>query len=103
MVVPFLVLGLLASCQGQRESVDLLVTNATVYTVDSTFTKAEAFAVKDGKFVAVGTTADLKAKYASANEVDAKGQFVYPGFYDAHCHFYRYSLALPSADLVGTT
>ncbi len=96
-------LSALASCQGPRESVDLLVTNATVYTVDSTFAKAEAFAVKDGRFVAVGSAADLKAKYQATQEVDAKGQFIYPGFYDAHCHFYRYALALPSADLVGTS
>ena len=101
--VAWLALGALAGCQGQRESVDLLVTNATVYTVDSTFAKAEAFAVKDGKFVAVGSSADLKSRFSAAKEVDAKGQFIYPGFYDAHCHFYRYALALPSADLVGTT
>ena len=101
--VALLALGALAGCQGQRESVDLLVTNATVYTVDSTFAKAEAFAVKDGKFVAVGSSADLKSRFSAAKEVDAKGQFIYPGFYDAHCHFYRYALTLPSADLVGTT
>ncbi|WP_092670291.1 amidohydrolase [Hymenobacter arizonensis] len=101
--VALLAMSALASCQGSRESVDLLVTNATVYTVDSTFAKAEAFAVKDGKFVAVGTSADLKSRFDAAKEVDAKGQFIYPGFYDAHCHFYRYSLGLSSADLVGTT
>ena len=103
LAAPLLALALLSSCQGKREAVDLLVTNATVYTVDSTFAKAEAFAVRDGRFVAVGTAADLKARFAATNEVDAQGQFIYPGFYDAHCHFYRYALALPSADLVGTT
>ena len=103
LAAPLLALALLSSCQGKREAVDLLVTNATVYTVDSTFAKAEAFAVRDGHFVAVGTAADLKARFAATNEVDAQGQFIYPGFYDAHCHFYRYALALPSADLVGTT
>ena len=97
-----LLLALLSSCGAKREAVDLLVTNAAVYTVDSTFSKAEAFAVKDGKFVAVGTSSDLKSRYSAAQEVDAKGQAIYPGFYDAHCHFYRYALALPSADLVGT-
>ncbi|MDO7852008.1 amidohydrolase [Hymenobacter convexus] len=99
---PLLALTLLSSCGAKREAVDLLVTNATVYTVDSTFSKAEAFAVKDGKFVAVGPAADLKARYQAAQEVDAGGKFIYPGFYDAHCHFYRYSLGLSSADLVGT-
>ena len=103
LVAPLLAIGLLASCQARREAVDLLVTNATIYTVDSTFSKAEAFAVKDGKFVAVGPAADLKAKYQATQEVDAGGKFIYPGFYDAHCHFYRYSLGLSAADLVGTT
>ena len=103
LAAPLLALTLLSGCGARRETVDLLVTNATVYTVDSTFSKTEAFAVKDGKFVAVGAAADLKAKYQAAQEVDAGGQCIYPGFYDAHCHFYRYALALPSADLVGTS
>src|SRR6478672_1530998 len=89
-----LALAMLSSCGAKREAVDLLVTNATVYTVDSTFSKAEAFVVKDGKFVAVGPAAELQAKYQAAQEVDAGGKFIYPGFYDAHCHFYRYALAL---------
>jgi len=90
----------LAGCQPQREAVDLLVTNATVYTVDSTFSQAQAFAVRDGHFVAVGRAADLQGRYQPAQTVDARGQFIYPGFYDAHCHFYRYALGLRSANLV---
>ncbi len=92
---------LLSSCQPQREAVDLLVTNATVYTVDSVFSKVQAFAVRDGHFVAVGRTADLQRRYQPARTVNAGGQFIYPGFYDAHCHFYRYALGLRSANLVG--
>jgi predicted amidohydrolase YtcJ len=95
-------LGLLTGCQARREAVDLLVTNATVYTVDSTFSQAQAFAVRDGRFVAVGSTAELKARYQAAQEMDGQGKFIYPGFYDAHCHFYRYSLGLRDANLVGT-
>ncbi len=91
----------LVGCQPQRETVDLLITNAHVYTVDSTFNKAEAFAVRDGHFVAVGKSADLQSRYQAAQTVDARGQFIYPGFYDAHCHFYRYALGLRSANLVG--
>ncbi|MBH8559782.1 amidohydrolase [Hymenobacter negativus] len=102
ITAPLLALALLSSCGAKREAVDLLVTNATVYTVDSTFSKAEAFVVKDGKFVAVGPATDLKAKYQAAKEVNAEGKFIYPGFYDAHCHFYRYAMGLTGADLVGT-
>jgi predicted amidohydrolase YtcJ len=99
-----LAIGWLAGgCAAKRESVDLLVTNTTVYTVDSTFSKAQAFAVRDGRFVAVGKADDLQNRYQAAQTVDAGGQFIYPGFYDAHCHFYRYSLGLRSANLVGAT
>jgi len=100
-----LLLGLtgLAGCHSaNQQAVDLLVFNATVYTVDSAFSKAPAFVVRDGKFVAVGTEAALRDKYEAKEELDADGKFIYPGFYDAHCHFYRYALGLRSADLVGT-
>ncbi|UYZ64631.1 amidohydrolase [Hymenobacter weizhouensis] len=97
------VLSSLAACQStNRQSADLLVYNATVYTVDSAFSKVQAFAVKDGKFVAVGSAAELRGKFQAKQEIDAQGQFIYPGFYDAHCHFYRYALGLRDADLVGT-
>ncbi|TGE18322.1 amidohydrolase [Hymenobacter elongatus] len=86
-----------------RPAADLLVYNATVYTVDSAFSQAQAFAVRDGKFVGVGTADELRAKFQPKQEVDAQGQFIYPGFYDAHCHFYRYALGLRDAALVGTT
>ncbi|HLK97907.1 MAG TPA: amidohydrolase family protein, partial [Hymenobacter sp.] len=92
------------SCQStSRQPADLLVYNATIYTVDSAFSKADAFVVKDGKFLAVGKAADLRDKYTGQQTLDAGGQFIYPGFYDAHCHFYRYALGLRDADLVGTT
>ena len=51
----------LAGCQPQHEAVDLLVTNATVYTVDSVFSRAQAFVVRDGHFVGVGSAADLQS------------------------------------------
>ncbi|ALD22677.1 amidohydrolase [Hymenobacter sp. DG25A] len=94
-----------AACQSTsttRQPADLVVYNATVYTVDSAFSKAQAFAVKDGRFLAVGSADDIRNKYQGAQEIDAKGRFVYPGFYDAHCHFYRYALGLRDANLVGT-
>ncbi|HAS41501.1 MAG TPA: amidohydrolase [Microscillaceae bacterium] len=85
------------------DKADLIVHNAMVYTVDNKFSKAEAFAIKDGKFVAVGSSQEILGKYTSQNVLDLKGQPVYPGFFDAHCHFYRYGLGLRQVDLVGTT
>ncbi|HVG40910.1 MAG TPA: amidohydrolase family protein [Chitinophagaceae bacterium] len=86
-----------------KQKVDLLVYNAKVYTVDSLFTITEAVAIKDGKIEATGTTKELTDKFDAVEKIDAGGKTVYPGFIDAHAHFYRYGLGLQTADLVGTT
>ena len=96
---------LLSGCTGQKtgaETADLIVFNGNVYTVNGAFDKAEAFAVKDGKIVEVGTSDAIRQKYDAPEELDAEGKTIYPGLIDAHAHFYRYGLALQSADLVGT-
>ncbi len=49
----------------EEQDADLVVFNAKVYTVDSSAPKAEAFAVKAGRFTAVGSSADIKACSAS--------------------------------------
>ena len=90
----------LQSCN-MKQNVDLIGYNGVVYTVDSAFSTAEAFAVKDGKFVAVGTTADITGKYQSSQMIDFKGSPVYPGFIDAHCHLLELGQNLLSADLKG--
>ncbi|MHA6248115.1 amidohydrolase [Pontibacter sp. CAU 1760] len=94
--------GCSSSRQNTPQQADLILYNGQVYTVNSNFDKAEAFAIKDGKFLAVGSTEDIRQKYTATEEVDAAGQVVYPGLIDAHAHFYRYGLGLQSADLVGT-
>lgn len=93
---------ILLGCQTSKENVDVLVFNANVYTVDASFSKATAFAVKDGKFVAVGSTAEILEKYDSENRVDANGQTITPGLIDAHCHFYGLGLNQQAANLLGT-
>ncbi len=91
----------LTSCTN-KEKVDLLVVNANVYTVNTDFSKAGAFAVKDGKFVAVGNTKDLKNRYTASKVIDAKGQAVFPGLIDAHCHFFGLGLQQQKVDLTDT-
>ncbi|MFY7840342.1 MAG: amidohydrolase [Lacibacter sp.] len=93
----------LFACCNSKTTVDCLFVNGTVYTVDSAFSKTEAVAVKDGKIVAAGTTAELQQQYEAKETVDLQGKFMYPGFIDAHAHFYRYGLGLQTADLTGTT
>jgi predicted amidohydrolase YtcJ len=90
------------SCNAQ-EKVDILFTNGTVYTVDNRFSVAEAVAVTDGKIIEAGKTNDLQKKYAAKEIIDLKGKFLYPGFIDAHAHFYGYGLGLQSCNLTGTT
>ena len=86
----------------QKEKADLLVYNATIYTVDSSFSTAEAMVVSDGKIVAIGKSSDLRNKYETAETIDAQQKFIYPGFIDAHAHFLSYGLGLQEAKLVGT-
>lgn len=93
----------LASCEILKEEVDLVVINAKVYTVDEDFTQAQAFAVRKGKFVAVGSTEEIRDVYTADQILDADGRTITPGLIDAHCHFYRLGLNQQLADLSGTT
>ena len=92
---------LLFSCGGKKKA-DLIIHNATVYTVNNGFGMASAFTVKDGKFQAVGNDEDILSTYEAQKVIDLKKAPVYPGFIDAHAHFYRYGLGLKNANLVGT-
>ena len=97
-------LGLLICCvafftQCQKETADLIVINSNTYTVNDNFDKAQAFAVKDGKFIAVGTNEEIQNAYAANETIDAKNQTIVPGLIDAHCHFYRFGLQLQKVSL----
>lgn len=94
---------LLFSFCNKKTKIDSLYINGTVYTVDSAFSKTEAVAVAAGKIVATGTAAELQQQYEAKETIDLQGKFMYPGFIDAHAHFYRYGLGLQTADLTGTT
>src|SRR6478735_11226915 len=64
---------------------DLIVVNARVLTSDAALPRAEAFAVKNGRFVAVGSTADVRnLATARTPVIDAQHMTVVPGFIDAH-------------------
>src|SRR5476651_626206 len=99
--LPLLLL-LAAACKQQDYNADLLVKNAVVYTVDNNFSTADAFVVKAGKIIAVGKDDSLEKIYRAHSVVDAGGKAVYPGFIDAHSHFYEYGLSLQQVDLVGS-
>lgn len=98
----FTLLFVFTSCS-EKVSVDLIITNANIYTVDEAFSKAEAMAIKDGKIVRVGTSKDISDAYTATETRNLDGQTVLPGFIDAHCHFYNLGVQLQRVDLVGTT
>ncbi|WP_299155391.1 amidohydrolase [uncultured Christiangramia sp.] len=90
------------SSVAQKQEADLLVFNGVVYTVDSEFNTTEAFAVKDGKFLKVGTEESLREEFDFSEELDAKGKAVYPGLIDAHAHFYGLGMQQQRVDLTET-
>ncbi|MDX0481920.1 amidohydrolase family protein [Sinorhizobium medicae] len=75
------------------ESCDLLVHSGLVLTVDRTNTVLHdgAIAVTKRHICAVGSTADLKARFRAKDTFDAKGGIVHPGFIDAHIHVSQYT------------
>jgi predicted amidohydrolase YtcJ len=79
---------------------DLIVIASTIHTADPTAPRAQAFAVKDGRFVAVGSPADVRARVSPRTKVLNLGNAtVLPGLIDAHLHFTAVGLALHEVDL----
>ncbi|MDP3353578.1 MAG: amidohydrolase [Flavobacteriaceae bacterium] len=96
-----ILLATLISCN-KKEMADLIVTNAQIYTVDENFKIVESFALKDGKFIAVGTSEEILAKYDAKEIINAEGKTIVPGLIDAHCHFYGLGLQQQKVDLTDT-
>lgn len=66
---------------------DLVVRNAKVLTVDSEFSEAEAVAIRDSVFVAVGSNEDIEGYVGESTRViDAEGRTVIPGLIESHSH-----------------
>ena len=83
--------GLATGCSAGAASAgvaaDQIVVNGLVLTQDDAMPNATAFAVKGGRFIAVGSDADIRNLAAAGTEVvDAGGATVVPGFIDAHSH-----------------
>ncbi len=72
----------------QPSQADLILHNGVIWTVDAKNPTVEAVAIKDGKFVVVGSnSAALKLRGPNTRVIDLKGSFVVPGFNDNHVHF----------------
>jgi predicted amidohydrolase YtcJ len=92
----FSFLSLVTACGKQAEQTmqagsvspaDLVLINGGIYTVDPERSWAQAAAVRDGVFVAIGTNKDIEPLLGPATRViDLEGRMALPGFHDAHVH-----------------
>lgn len=98
ILVSLSILAAISSCN-QLPKADYILHHGKIYTVDSSFSVAEAVAVKDGKILAVGSNIEIENGFATDSSVDLKGKVVYPGLFDAHCHFYGYGHGLHEVNL----
>lgn len=90
----------LFSCQQKSTPADLIVFNAVIWTGNESQPKAQAMAISGDTIVAMGSSDEiLKYKSESTTLIDAKGQFITPGFIDSHVHFLTGGFNLASVQL----
>lgn len=102
-IVALLVIGLVPSVAelaipASAEPPDLIVENARVHTMDQTRTAVRSFAVRDGRFIAVGDQA-LQMAGPATKRIELQGATVVPGLIDAHAHMAGLGALLESRDL----
>lgn len=93
---------LFLGCQPKPTSIDLIVYNAEMVTVDEAIPYAQAMAIDQGQIIAIGSTKALLQKFKPNQAIDLEGKTVLPGLIDAHTHLYALGLAMQQVDLVGT-
>jgi len=86
-----LVIAVAAACMlagvANAQNADMVVLNGKVFTADAGSSLQEGFAIRDGRFIAVGTSAAMRGHIGAATRViDLQGLFVTPGLSDGHLH-----------------
>ena len=79
---------------------DLVILNARVWTADPLRPWANALAISGNHIVAIGSDEEMPD---GGKRLDLGGKFVIPGLWDAHIHFYYWSLGLQQVQLATTT
>jgi len=92
--IPVLLVALFTCSVAWAQTADTILTNGKIITVDQQFSIQEAVAVRDGKILSVGKTADIR-KFAGPNTrlIDLQGRTVIPGLIDSHLHGIRAALS----------
>jgi predicted amidohydrolase YtcJ len=79
--------GPMATSPASAQTADAVFLNGKVFTADGGSTLAQGFAIKDGRFIAVGSSDAMRAHAGPATKVvDLGGRFVTPGLADGHLH-----------------
>lgn len=89
------------SCN-EKKMADAIYFNASIYTVNKDDSVVDALVVDKGKIVFAGKKEEALKRFRTKEQIDLGGKYVYPGFFDAHCHYAGYGLHLSQLDLVGT-
>ncbi|MFO8088020.1 MAG: amidohydrolase [Bacteroidales bacterium] len=100
-IFALLALSMMITACNKKETADIIFTHGQVYTVNDSMEVVEAFAVKNGRILATGSTNDILSAYKSDSIKDLEGNAVYPGFIDPHCHFWGYGTNMQQVDLTG--
>lgn len=98
-----LVLCCLSCSKIKKQKVDSIYFNGNIVTMNDSLPSASVVVVNKGKIIAVGDSI-LLTQYECDNSslVNLNRNYLFPGFIDAHCHFYGYAKTLMSCNLVGT-
>ena len=92
MLVSLLVIGIAVPAWAQ--SPDTILVNGKILTVDAQSSVREALAVRDGRIVALGTSAEIrKLAGPQSRVIDLQGRTVIPGLIDSHLHAIRAALS----------
>ncbi len=84
------VITIAVACTASAQPADSVLVNGKILTADRTASTGEALAIRGGRIVAVGTSADIRRLAASTTHViDLQGRTVIPGLIDSHMHAIR--------------
>jgi predicted amidohydrolase YtcJ len=88
-LLPALALAVVAT-EASAETATTVYLRGNIYTANVSHAWADAMAVKDGRFIAVGTERQIKPYIGKDTQVvDLQGQTVFPGLLDGHAHYVR--------------
>jgi hypothetical protein len=86
LVLSTLVMALSQPTQNTGQA-DLVLLNARILTVDDSFRVAAALAIRDGRFITIGSNEDVRPRIGGGTQViDGRGRTVVPGLIDTHVH-----------------